>query len=283
MAYYFPDINPVAFALGPLKIHWYALAYIVGLFAGVKYAVYLTEKLENKGFPSGLNRENLDDLLVYVTVGVIFGGRLGYVFFYKPDYYLNAPFEIIKLWQGGMSFHGGLLGVAAAAIAFAKIKKIPLLRIADVIAVAAPIGLFFGRIANFLNAELYGRITDVPWAVRFPSPYELGGYTLPRHPSQIYEAFSEGAVLFVILYFLSKKRFVNERPGFIAGVFLVLYATARILCEMFREPDDFLGFVSQIGSIGLTQGMVLSVPPGLFGLKLIFYSYKNIDQRAISR
>lgn len=268
MAFTFPDIDPVALSLGPVQIRWYALAYIVGLFAGLKYAEILLRNALKKGANLLVKPEHIEDLFLYVALGVILGGRAGYVLFYKPAFYLENPGEIVKLWQGGMAFHGGALGVLIAVALYGHLKKIPILQIADVITPAVPIGLFFGRIANFLNAELYGRVTDVAWAVRFPAPYLPGGYTEPRHPSQLYEAFFEGAVLFAILRYMTLKSGAFDRSGKIAGVFFIGYAIARIICEFFREPDAFLGFPVQIGQGGLTQGMLLSLPMLILGAYL---------------
>ncbi|MEM6602703.1 MAG: prolipoprotein diacylglyceryl transferase [Pseudomonadota bacterium] len=259
----FPNIDPVIVEIGPVAIRWYALAYIAGLFLGLKYTNYLIQRFspENENF----TRQSLEDLFLYVAIGVILGGRLGYVLFYKLASYSDAPLDIFKIWEGGMSFHGGLLGVILAVYIFAMRRKIPVLTVGDYVAPAVPIGLFFGRIANFINAELYGRVTDVAWAVRFPDLYFPGQYLDPRHPSQLYEALTEGLLLFIILHILIHKRSRLERKGCITGLFLLLYGAARIFCEFFREPDHFLGFVFKIGEVGLTQGMILSVPMMLAG------------------
>ena len=253
----YPDIGAVAFQIGPLAIRWYALAYIAGLVLGWKYAVFLASRS-----PFPITREQVDDFLVWATIGVVLGGRLGYVLFSKPLDYLRDPLEIFAVWHGGMSFHGGALGVIAAIFLFAWRRAIPALAFGDIICCATPIGLFFGRVANFINAELYGRATDVPWAMIFPSD-RLG---LPRHPSQLYEAGLEGLVLFAVLAFLYLRTDLPRRAGAISGVFLIGYAVARSICEFFREPDSFLGFLA----FGFTtMGQVLSLPLALAGLLLL--------------
>lgn len=268
MAINFPNIEPIAFQLGPLIIRWYALAYIAGLFGGLKYVETLLSKRPALAMPS-FDTKSLDSLFNYVAFGVIFGGRLGYVLFYKPSYYVNNPENIMKLWQGGMAFHGGLLGVIIAIIIFAYRRAFNPLIIGDYVCAGVPIGLFFGRIANFINAELYGRVTDVAWAVRFPTLDTIDGYTEPRHPSQIYEALTEGLLLFIILHFTLYYTKVLTKKGFATGIFLTGYATARIFSEFFRQPDAFLGFVLTAGGAGITQGMILSIPMLLIGLWLI--------------
>ena len=251
----FPAIDPVAVEIGPLTIRWYALAYVVGLLLGWQYVRYLAEKRID-----GLTTRHADDLLVWGTLGVVLGGRLGYVLFYQPGYYLSHPAEILLVWQGGMSFHGGALGVLVAIILFSRVKRIGLLSIADAVCAQVPIGLFLGRIANFINGELYGRPSDVPWAMAFP-----GGGLEPRHPSQLYEAVLEGLVLFAILAAAAHVRRLARRPGTIAGLFLTGYGVARIVGELFREPDAFLGFILP----GISMGQVLSLPMIVVGLFLI--------------
>lgn len=250
----FPVIDPVIVSIGPFAIRWYAIAYIVGLLIGWRYCVALSRK------PGvWVDQQQLDDFLLWVTLGVVLGGRLGYVLFYQPGYYLEHPFEAIAMWRGGMSFHGGLLGVVAAIVLFARRRQLPVLALADSISGAVPIGLFFGRIANFINAELYGRATDVPWAMVFPTdPRQV-----PRHPSQLYEAFLEGIVLFLVLRLL-ETRGARQRPGLITGVFMIGYALSRIVVEFFREPDSFLGYFLY----GTTMGQWLSLPLALAGLYL---------------
>ena len=207
----FPNIDPIAFQIGPMIVRWYALAYIAGLLLGWRFCIILAKR-----GPIDVNPKKFEDLLVYVTAGIILGGRLGYVFFYSPSFFLQNPMEIFMIWRGGMSFHGGFLGVIVAAFVFASRNNIHTLYLADILACVAPIGLFFGRIANFINGELYGRGTDAPWGIIFPN-----GGSLPRHPSQLYEAFLEGLVLFIVLItanYMTKARFF---PGTLLGLFLL--------------------------------------------------------------
>jgi phosphatidylglycerol---prolipoprotein diacylglyceryl transferase len=258
----YPAIDPVAVSLGPFAIRWYALAYIAGLLIGWRYCLALSKK------PPLLARaQDVDDFLVWATLGVILGGRTGYVLFYRPDYYFSTPSEILKVWHGGMSFHGGALGVLVALVLFCRQRKTPLLSFADVIACAVPIGLFFGRIANFINGELWGRPTAVPWAMIFPSD-PLG---LPRHPSQLYEASMEGVLLFLLLYFLQRSDWVRGRPGTLTGTFLLGYGVARIVGEEFRQPDANLGFLYA----GATMGQLLSLPLLLFGALVLWHALRH--------
>lgn len=251
----FPQIDPIAIEIGPLAIRWYALAYIAGILLGWRYAIILVER-----GPAVTTREAIDDFIVWVTLGIILGGRLGYVFFYKPGYYLSHPLEAFYVWQGGMSFHGGLVGVLLAVYLFARQRGVPVLALGDIVASVVPIGLFFGRIANFINAELYGRPSDVPWAMVFP-----GGGPWPRHPSQLYEAALEGLVLFAVMAVFNHRTSWRTQPGRIGGVFLAGYAVARIVSELFREPDAHLGFMLA----GTTMGQLLSLPMLAIGLYLI--------------
>jgi len=251
----FPQIDPVALELGPLVIRWYALAYISGILLGWRYAILLVSNP-----PAITTREAIDDFIVWVTLGIILGGRLGYVLFYKPGYYLSHPLEAFYVWQGGMSFHGGLVGVLLAIYLFARQRGIPILALGDIVASVVPIGLFFGRLANFINGELYGRPSDVAWAMVFP-----GGGPWPRHPSQLYEAALEGVVLFLVLVLFNHRTSWRTQPGRVGGVFLAGYAVARIVCEMFREPDAHLGFLFA----NATMGQLLSLPMLLIGLYLI--------------
>jgi phosphatidylglycerol---prolipoprotein diacylglyceryl transferase len=248
----FPAIDPIAIEIGPIVIRWYALAYIAGLLLGWRCCVLLVRRA-----PRFMTTEKLDDLLLYATLGVILGGRLGYVLFYKPAFFVAHPLEIVMVWHGGMSFHGGFLGVVVAAFIFARRHGVPALLLADLLAVAAPVGLFFGRLANFINGELFGRVSDVPWAMVFPH-----GGPLPRHPSQLYEAGLEGLVLFVIVASAAFATRARYRPGLIFGLFLIGYGCARSAVELFREPDAHLGFI--LGPI--TMGQVLSTPMILAGL-----------------
>jgi len=251
----YPAIDPVLIELGPFVIRWYALAYIAGLVIGWRWCLMLAKRP-----PLFVTPEAIDDFLVWATLGVVLGGRLGYVLFYKPDYYLANPLEALQVWHGGMSFHGGALGVIVAIALFCRQRRINFFAFGDIIVCAAPIGLFFGRIANFINSELWGRVTDVPWAMVFPN-----GGPLPRHPSQLYEAVLEGIVLFIIVNGLERFTRIRERPGALSGVFLIGYGIARIIAEFFREPDAFLGFLA----FGLTMGQILSLPFVLVGLVLL--------------
>jgi len=253
----FPQFDPVLLHIGPLSIRWYALAYIAGLVIGWWLVRALAAKV-----PVVASREQVDDFLTWATLGVVIGGRLGYVLFYQSGRFLAAPWEILEVWQGGMSFHGGFLGVAVALVWFCRRQGIPILGFADRIAVAAPVGLGLGRIANFINGELWGRAAreSLPWAMIFPA----AGPT-PRHPSQLYQALLEGAVLFIVMFLLARRESLRERFGLLTGVFLVGYGLARIVGEFFRQPDPFLGFLFA----GATMGQLLSAPVVLAGLWLI--------------
>jgi phosphatidylglycerol:prolipoprotein diacylglycerol transferase len=262
----FPAIDPIAVSIGPFAIRWYALAYIAGLLTGWRYCLALSKKP-----PAVARPQDLDDFLVWATLGVVLGGRTGYVLFYRPEYYFANPSEILKVWHGGMSFHGGALGVLVAIILFCRQRKIAFLGMADIIACAVPIGLFFGRIANFINGELWGRPTDVPWAMVFPSdPTQL-----PRHPSQLYEAGMEGVILFTILYFLQRSDRVREHQGTLTGAFVMGYGCARIVGELFRQPDANLGYIF----LGTTMGQLLSAPLVIAGALLIWYAWRTPSPR----
>ena len=253
----YPEISPIMLQLGPLAIRWYSMAYLFGLLIGWWWVNRSVKK-----FDIPLSLQNIEDLVFYVTLGIILGGRLGYVLFYGLDMVKDNWLEIFAIWKGGMSFHGGVLGVVFAAWLFAKKNQRPFLSITDLIVLYAPIGIFCGRLANFVNDELWGRVTDVPWAVRFPN----GGY-LPRHPSQLYEAFFEGLVMFAVLNFLWRYKYVREHNGLVSALFITLYGIFRISMERFREPDAQLGFF--FGHI--TMGQMLSVPLILVGASVIFY------------
>ena len=270
----FPVIDPVAVSIGPFAIRWYALAYVVGLLGGWFYAKRLAAQdalWTNLRRPTGTD---VDDVIVWVALGVVLGGRLGYVLFYNLDAYLAQPSEILAVWRGGMSFHGGFLGAVAALVLFARSRGLHPLSMLDLAGVVAPIGLFFGRIANFINGELWGRpAPDFPLAVVFPHAGPL-----PRHPSQLYEALGEGLVLFLVMAW-AVRRFGFRRPGLLGGLFVLGYAVARIVCEFFREPDAQLGFlfgadVEGLGG-GITMGMLLSVPMGLVGLALFLLAARG--------
>ncbi|MBC7433671.1 MAG: prolipoprotein diacylglyceryl transferase [Rubritepida sp.] len=258
----FPMIDPVAIQLGPLGIRWYALAYI----AGIVCAWRLCRRLMTVP-PAVATPQQMDDFITWATLGIIIGGRLGYVLFYRPGYYLFAPWEIPMVWQGGMAFHGGALGVIAAAWLFCRQQKLSPLGFGDRVAVGVPIGLFFGRVANFVNAELYGRPSDAPWAMVFPT--DPTG--LPRHPSQLYQAGLEGVALFVVMLALFYGTRVRERRGFLTGAFIAGYGVARCIGEFFRQPDAHLGFLV----IGTTMGQLLSLPMMAVGAWLMLRSRRG--------
>ena len=262
----YPDIDPVALRLGPIAIRWYGLAYITGLILGWRYTVWLARQKRFNGPDSRPTATDLDDFLFWAMAGVLIGGRLGIVFFYKPHEYLADPLSILRVWEGGMSFHGGILGVITALFLFARRREISFFQLADLIACAAPIGLFFGRLANFVNDELWGRQTDVPWAMIFPS-----GGPVPRHPSQLYEAGTEGLILFVILAILAQRPAIRLRAGMLSGLFLIGYAIARSFCELFREPDSYLGFI--VGRISM--GQILSTPMLIAGIAMVVYAARR--------
>lgn len=266
LAFTFPAIDPVLIEIGPIVIRWYALAYIAGLILGWRLMRRLTRPVAEL-----VTEVDVDDFLVWATAGVILGGRLGYILFYRLDFYIENPMAILAVWQGGMSFHGGFLGVVLAGVLFCRRRKIPMLMFGDLMACVAPIGLFFGRIANFINAELFGRATDVPWGVIFPR-----GGPEPRHPSQLYEAGLEGLVLFGFLMILSSNEIVRRRHGTRIGVFMVGYGLARSFVELYREPDAHLGFIT--GSA--TMGQLLSLPMLIIGAAFIYYASRK-DRAAL--
>ena len=264
----FPVIDPVALQLGPLSVKWYGLAYVVGLLGGWWYARRLVSSEPLWAGRARPKPDELDDMLLFVALGVVLGGRLGFVLFYDLARYLARPQDILAIWQGGMSFHGGLIGATLGLWLFARRRGYPALAVFDIAAAVVPIGLFLGRIANFINAELWGRpAPDVPWAMVFP-----GGGPLPRHPSQLYEAFGEGLVLFVLMA-IAVRACGFRRPGLLGGLFVVGYALARTTCEFFREPDPQLGFLfgTHVGALGggITMGMLLCVPMVLAGAVFI--------------
>ena len=261
LALTFPNFDPVAFEIGPLVVRWYALAYIVGLILGWKYAVWLNRR------PSGLvPQAALDDFLAWAVIGIVLGGRIGYVLFYQPIYFLENPLAVFELWRGGMSFHGGLLGIILAMLLFARKRGVSFLALTDLVAAAGPIGLFLGRLANFVNGELYGRASDAPWAMVFPT-----GGPAPRHPSQLYEAALEGIVLFLVVFVLATAFQARRWPGVISGTFLAGYGIARIVAEFFREPDAQLGFLWG----GATMGQLLSLPMVALGIAVILYARRR--------
>ena len=255
----FPAFDPILVTIGPFAIRWYALAYICGILLGWFYARAMLRYERNWGGPAPLTVADFDDFVLWVTLGIILGGRTGYVLFYNLPHFIAHPAEIVEVWKGGMSFHGGFLGCVVAVMAFARKRGLPILPLGDVTCAVAPIGLFLGRLANFVNGELWGRPTDVPWAVIFPS-----GGPIPRHPSELYEAGLEGLVLLIVLGLMVRAGAL-KRPGLILGAFAALYAIARWFCELFREPDPQLGFLWS----GLTMGMLLCAPLFIAGVALI--------------
>ncbi|MCK1513536.1 prolipoprotein diacylglyceryl transferase [Bradyrhizobium sp. 190] len=263
----FPVFDPVAFSIGWFVIRWYALAYIGGIVLGWIYARSLVKKQRLWGGPVPITLVQLDDFILWVTIGIIVGGRTGYVLFYNPAFFIQHPAEIFQLWNGGMSFHGGFLGCVAAVMLFARKNDISILSLGDITTAVGPIGLFLGRLANFINSELWGRTADasVPWAMVFPN-----GGPDPRHPSQLYEAGLEGIVLFAILAVMIRMGAL-KRPGLILGSFIAIYGLARITGEFFREPDPQLGFLWG----GLTMGMLLSVPMIIAGGVLIMVAWRR--------
>ncbi len=268
----FPVFDPVAIAIGPFAIRWYALAYISGIVIGWLYARSLLKNERLWGGPAPISLLQLDDFILWVTLGIILGGRTGYVLFYNLPFFVQHPLEIFELWKGGMSFHGGFMGCVIAVIWFCRRNGLPILSLGDITTAVGPIGLFLGRIANFINGELWGRPADpsLPWAMIFPS-----GGPVPRHPSQLYEAGLEGIVLFIVLAILVRFGAL-KRPGLILGSFILLYGVARITGEHFREPDPQLGFLWG----GLTMGMLLSVPMLIIGAILILRALRKPQHQA---
>ncbi|MGB0697355.1 MAG: prolipoprotein diacylglyceryl transferase [Rhodospirillaceae bacterium] len=254
----FPNIDPVLIEIGPFAIRWYALAYIVGLIGGW----WLLRRLVAQP-PYAMKAEQVDDLLVWATLGTVLGGRLGYVLFYNLPAYMDDPLRALMVWEGGMAFHGGLIGVILAVILFCRRHKLPLWQVADAVACVSAIGLLFGRIANFINGELFGRVAppDLPWAMVFPR-----GGPDPRHPSQLYEAALEGLLLLVLMLLLWRFTKLRFQPGQLAGIFLVGYALARITAEFYREPDAHIGFLA----MGVTMGQLLSLPMLAVGVAFIW-------------
>jgi phosphatidylglycerol---prolipoprotein diacylglyceryl transferase len=267
LAIAFPVFDPVAISLGPIAIRWYALAYIGGIVLGWIYARALIKNEKLWGGPAPISLAQMDDFILWVTIGIIVGGRSGYVLFYNLPFFIEHPAAIFKLWEGGMSFHGGFLGCVVAVMWFAHKNGISILSLGDIVTAVGPIGLLLGRLANFINSELWGRVADpsLPWAVIFPN-----GGPLPRHPSQLYEAFLEGILLFTVLAVMIRMGAL-KRPGLILGSFILIYALARITGEMFREPDPQLGFLWR----GLTMGMLLSVPMIFAGIILIVQAWRG--------
>ena len=281
----FPDISPEIFTIAlfgmEFSLRWYALAYIVGIVIGWRLVVAAVRRPHLwPGGQAPMDARAVEDLLTWVILGVILGGRLGFVLFYQPGYYLANPLEILQVWQGGMAFHGGLLGVVVACILFARKRGIPVLSVADALCMATPVGLLLGRIANFINAELWGRPTDLPWGVIFPTAraQDCPGIDGPcaRHPSQLYEAGLEGLLLGAILLWMVWARGALTRPGLVAGVFFAGYGLSRFAVEFVRQadaqfitPDNPMGYALQAGQLGLSMGQILSLPMVVLGIVLI--------------
>ena len=257
-------IDPVAFSIGPLEVRWYGLAYLAGMLLGLLYAKWIIKEFILAKEPY-VTVEQVDEIFIWIVLGIIFGARIGYVIFYQPNLILSNPLSLFAIWEGGMSFHGGASGVIIALIFFSLSRKISLLQIGDIVCAVVPIGLFFGRMANYINSELWGKITSVSWGVVFPNAGPL-----PRHPSQLYEAFFEGIIILIILHIMIRGGSLKN-PGLISGSFLSLYSIFRIIIENFREPDAHIGYIFN----NLSMGIILSVPFLLAGLILIIYSLKN--------
>ena len=265
----FPDFDPVLFQIGPFALRWYALAYVAGIVLAWLYGVRLIKTPAIwRGAAPPATQQQVDDLILWITLGIILGGRLGYVLFYRPDLLWTNPLEVLQIWNGGMSFHGGALGVIIAIVIFARANRIDMVRLGDLVCPCVPFGLFFGRIANFINGELWGRPTDAPWGVVFPAAPDA----LPRHPSQLYEAALEGVVLFLILRWATHGAKLLPRRGMVAGLFLLFYGVFRIAVEFLREPDQHLPEVLREYA---TLGMLLSIPMVLAGAWLIARSRRT--------
>jgi phosphatidylglycerol:prolipoprotein diacylglycerol transferase len=267
----FPAIDPVIIEVGPFALRWYALAYIVGILLAWRYMRRLVLKDRLWGGLKPPTPVDIDDFVLWGTIGIIVGGRLGYVLFYNPAYYLSNPLEIFEVWSGGMSFHGGFAGTVLAMLLFAYKRGISIWTLFDLAGCAAPIGLFFGRLANFINGELWGRVTDVPWAVVFPT-----GGPEPRHPSQLYEAALEGIVLFLVIRILSHRYTMLRRPGFVAGAFALGYGVARSIAELYRVPDAHIGYLSGF----ITMGILLSLPMIIAGAGAMIWSKRRTPDDA---
>ena len=261
----FPDIDPILISIGPFAIRWYALAYVGGILLAWWLARRIAATQAYWGGAAPIRPDDVDDVIVWCALGIVLGGRIGFVLFYQPDYFLAHPAEILVLWRGGMSFHGGFLGTVIALVLFARKRGIPFLSMLDIAAVVVPMGLFLGRLANFVNGELWGRVTDVPWAFIFP----IAGPE-PRHPSQLYQAGLEGLLLFAILL-IAVQRGALRRPGLVGGLFVGGYGVARVIGEFFRQPDAHIGFLAG----GLTMGMILSIPMILIGGAAIVHALRR--------
>jgi phosphatidylglycerol---prolipoprotein diacylglyceryl transferase len=272
MAIPFPGIDPVAIKLGPISLRWYGLAYLTGLVLGWLYMRRLLRTPHLWRGAAPMKPEQADDFLLWATLGTVIGGRLGFILLYEPSLFFRDPARIFAVWEGGMAFHGGVIGVTLAIILFARINKLPLLSLGDITTAVVPFGLFFGRMANFINGEVYGRLTDVPWAVEFPaSVLDAGDVFGPRHPTQLYEAFLEGIVLFLVIRYFTHSRHSLKEPGFTAGLFLFGYAVARIGVEFFKQWDYEQFFTTAYFS----EGMVYSLPMLICGAFLMAHAVRR--------
>jgi phosphatidylglycerol---prolipoprotein diacylglyceryl transferase len=261
------NFDPILVDFGLFQVKWYSVAYILGITLGWIYAnKIITISERNRYHFKQITKAQFDDLIIYLIIGIVLGGRLGYVLFYNFAYYSENFIEIFKLWHGGMSFHGGLIGVIISIIIFSKKININFFKIADIISCVAPIGIFLGRLANFINSELYGKISTLPWAIIFPN---VGN--LPRHPSQIYEAILEGLILFLLINYLALKKNYLFKPGYISSIFLIFYSILRIFSEIFREPDIHIGLIFNYFSMGV----ILSSITLLTGFFIIIFLNKN--------
>lgn len=256
----YPEISPIIVAIGPLAIRWYSMAYLVGIVLG-----WILINRNVKKYSLSLEKQQVEDFVFYLTIGIIIGGRLGYAIFYGGAEMWLKPWHLLELWKGGMSFHGGVLGVIVAIWLYSKKINYDFFKLTDLVVLYAPIGIFLGRIANFINDELWGRITNVSWAVRFPN----GGY-LPRHPSQLYEGLLEGVLMFVILNLMWQSSMIRKKSGLVSAVFVLLYGLFRCFLEQFREPDAQLGYFWGM----ITMGQLLSIPLILVGLLVIYYNLR---------
>ncbi len=264
---YIHNFDPVLVDFGLFQIRWYSIAYIFGIVFGWMYAINIIKRTQNNTYNfESIKKSDFDDLLVYLVLGIILGGRLGYIIFYNLEYYTQNFLEIFKLWHGGMSFHGGMIGVIIANLIFSKKKNTNFFKYSDIVACVAPIGIFLGRVANFINGELFGKVSTLPWAVIFPN-----GGNLARHPSQIYEAVLEGIILFILINYLALRKHLIIKPGYISSFFLISYSILRIFSENFREPDQHIGYVFNY----FTMGTLLSMLTLITGLLIVYYLKKN--------
>jgi|TARA_B100001093_G_scaffold224164_1_gene214769 phosphatidylglycerol:prolipoprotein diacylglycerol transferase len=256
-----PYIDPVALKISAVNVHWYGISYLLGILLGWYYLKYICKKTEK--YKIQINISDLSEIIPWIVLGILLGGRLGYVFIYDIYYFIDYPLDIIKIWTGGMSFHGGLIGLVIALYYFTKRKGKKFFAMMDLIAIAAPIGIFFGRISNFINAELIGKVSNVKWAVIYPNEQLIS-----RHPSQIYEAILEGIVIFFILFYLTRKYSLLAKSGLASALFLILYGFFRIICEFYRLPDQHIGYLI---NETITMGIIISLPMILTGFALIIY------------